>query len=167
MHDLIDLVYRSTSLSLSVFEKVESDSLELLQDSGSTIAVKNLQLIRLQKIFLAIGMFSYFESYLQGLLPRGGGFNEAINILKKKNLYEIEERFSNYIKAINVLKHGRGSSYDYLVSRSHKLPFRIKIENDSFFFEGDVSEVITLIDVDDNFILDCAKVIEDVYEVLR
>ena len=36
--------------------------IEELQINASTIAIKNLQMIHLQKAILAVGMFSIFES---------------------------------------------------------------------------------------------------------
>ena len=65
---------------------------------------------------------------------------------------------------INVLKHGRGRSYDALVVKADRLPFRVKRPGEAFFFEGDVSEVATLIEVDDAFVLGCADVIRRVAE---
>jgi len=38
---------------------------------------------------------------------------------------------------------------------------------EAFFFEGDVSEVATLIEVDDAFVLSCAEVIRQVSEIVQ
>ena len=45
--------------------------------------------------------------------------------------------------------------------------FRIKRRDESFFFEGDVSEISTLIEVDDQFVLGCAEVIRNVSSVIN
>ncbi len=66
-----------------------------------------------------------------------------------------------------MLKHGRGRSYDALVSKASALPFKIKLPTEAFFFEGDVSEISTLIEVDNEFVINCAQVISDVSEVIR
>ena len=79
----------------------------------------------------------------------------------------MKERFDDLFLAINVLKHGRGRSYDALVAKAKALPFRIKQPDESFFFEGDVSEVSTLVEVDDAFVQHCGKVISDVSGVIR
>lgn len=160
MHSFDDLVYRGTSFTLNALEVVNSKVIEELQTSGSTIAVKNLQMIQLQKVILAIGMFSFFDSILQDGLSCRNGFEEAKKILIKKGLVELHGRFDDFVCAINVLKHGRGRSYDTLVVKSESLPFRIKLPDENFFYEGDVSEISTLIEVDDKFVLNCAKLIE-------
>jgi len=73
MHNFDELVYRGAAFTLNALEEVNSKVIEVLQTSASTIAVKNLQMIQLQKAILAIGMFSLFDSILQeGLSCRNG-----------------------------------------------------------------------------------------------
>jgi hypothetical protein len=79
----------------------------------------------------------------------------------------LKECFEDLFLAINVLKHGRGRSYDALVAKTNPLPFRIKLPSEPFFFEGDVSEISTLVEVDDTFVPHCGKVISDVSVVIR
>ncbi len=167
MHNFDDLVYIGTSFTLNALEEVNSKVIEELQTSGSTIAVKSLQMIQLQKAILAIGMFSLFDSILQEGLSCRNGFDKAKKILLESGKIELHERFNNYDCAINVLKHGRGKSYETLVKRSKILPFKIKLPGEDFFFEGDVNEVSTLIEVDDKFVLDCAQLIEEVSKEMR
>ena len=52
--------------------------------------------------------------------------------------------------------------YDDLVAKANALPFRVKLPDEHFLNEGDVSEVQTLIDVDDAFVRRCAAVIREV-----
>ena len=167
MHEFDELVYRGTSFTLNALEEVNSKVIEELQTSGSTIAVKNLQMIQLQKIILSIGMFSFFDSILQVGLSCSNGFEEAKKILIQKGNIELHGRFNDFICAINVLKHGRGRSYDALVAKTGSLPFRIKLPEEIFFNEGDVSEIDALIEVDDKFVLNCAKVVESVSIEIR
>lgn len=47
-----------------------------------------------------------------------------------------------------------------------ELPFRIKRPDERFFFEGDVSKISTLIEVEDAFVLGCAEVIREVSVVM-
>ncbi len=77
MHNFDDLVYRGTSFTLRELKDANSKVIEELQTSGSTIAVKNLQMIQLQKAILAIGMFSLFDSILQERLSCRNGFEEV------------------------------------------------------------------------------------------
>lgn len=124
-------------------------------------------MIQLQKTILAVGMFSIFEANLQNNLACINGFKEAKKILETEGEIDLKERFEELYFAVNVLKHGRGDSYDHLVAKAETLPFRIKLPDQSFFSEGDVSEVSTLVEVDDVFVQHCANVISDVYRVIH
>jgi hypothetical protein len=167
MHNFDDLVYRGTSFTLNTLNEARSKIIDELQTSSSTILIKNLQMIQSQKTIIAIGMFSLFESILQNGLSCNNGFKEAKKILNQSDCTTLNNNFEIYFLAINVLKHGRGSSYDTLVSKSTSLPFRIKLPDENFFDEGDVSEISTLIEVDDQFILNCAELIENVSKKIR
>jgi hypothetical protein len=167
MHDFDELVYIGTGFSLSAFEEANTKVIRELHKNGSTNEVKNLQMIQLQKTILAIGMFSLFESILQEALSCQNGFEEAKKILYQKGELELKTRFENFIYAINVLKHGKGRSYDTLLSNSELLPFRVKLPDESFFNEGDISEVQSLIKVDNEFVLNCARLIGQITKEIR
>jgi hypothetical protein len=167
MQRFSELVLRSTSFTLDSLKEVENKVIELLQTSGSTGLVKNLQMIQLQKAITAIGMFSLFESILQDGLACKNGFDEAKNIMKQSGNNDLNDRFEDFICAINVLKHGKGRSYDTLVAKKSMLPFKIKMLGEDYFDEGDVSVISTLIEVNDDFVLDCARLIEEVSEEIR
>ena len=109
-------------------------------------------------------MFSIFEAMLQDGLECKDGFREAQNVLDEAGQTALKERFVDLQLAVNVLKHGRGRSYYALVEKADRLPLRVKQPGGAFFFEGDVSEVATLIEVDDTFILNFAEVIRQVSE---
>lgn len=167
MHRFDDLIYRSTSFTLNAINATNEKITDALQTSGSTILVKNLQMIQLQKAIYAVGMFSIFDAELQNQLSCSNGFKGAKKLLKEKGKVELLNQFEDYICAINVLKHGEGKSFNALVMKAQSLPFRIKLSGESFFDEGDVSEVDTLIQVDDNFVLNCADIIEKVSNEIR
>lgn len=160
MHEYYDLVYRGTSFTLNTLREVEIQILEILQTSASTEAIKNLQMIQLQKTVLAIGIFSLFESILQKQLSCSNGFQEAKKLLKQYHQLELCNRFDDFICAINVLKHGHGSSYEILISKSYPLPFVVKFIDKDHIPEIDISEISTLIKVDDDFVLNCAELIQ-------
>jgi hypothetical protein len=124
-------------------------------------------MIQLQKAVSAVGMFSVFEAMLQDGLECGNGFQEAGLILDREGEAALKEQFVDLQSAINVLKHGRGRSYDALVAKADRLPFRIKRPGQAFFFEGDVSEIATLVEVDDEFVLSCAEVIQKVSSIVQ
>jgi hypothetical protein len=167
MHTFTDLVDRCTAFTLETLRVANERSIDALQTSAATSLVKALQMVQLQKVILAVGMFSLFEAILQDGLCCSDGFREATDILDREGEAVLKERFCDLQLAINVLKHGRGRSYDALVAKSGALRFRVKLPGEAFFCEGDVSEVSTLIEVDDTFVLSCAEVISEVTEAIR
>lgn len=167
MHTFDQLIYRGTQFNLNALNNVQSTSLADLEIAGRTSSVTNLQMVNFQKAVIAVGLFSMFESTLQMGLACENGFKEAKRILLKAGETILNERFQTFCDAINVLKHGKGPSYNALVKKRPLLPFRIKVPGENFFFEGDVSEVATLIEVNDQFVLDCAELVESVSKVIR
>lgn len=167
MHNFDELIFRSSVFTLKAIESENHKLEEEFKINASTIGVKNLQTNQLQKAIIAIGMFSLFDSILQEGLSCRNGFEKAKKVLVQNGKIELNNRFNDFICAINVLKHGRGNSYNILVEKYELLPFRIKLPWESFFNEGDVSEVSTLIEVDDKFVLNCAELIEQVSKDIR
>jgi len=167
MHRFTDLIDRSTAFTLAALREANERTTDALQTSAATSLVKTLQMIQLQKAILAVGIFSLFEAILQDRLNCKDGFREANDILDCGGQAALKERFNDLQLAINVLKHGRGRSYDALVAKAGALPFRVKLPGESLFYEGDVSEISTLIEVDDRFVLSCAEVIQEVSEAIR
>lgn len=168
MHRFTELVDYCAAYTSASLEEVSGRTTAELQSSGGTSLVKALQLIRLQKAIFAVGMFSLFEASLQDGLKCTNGFEAATAILEIEREVVLKESFSDFYLAVNVLKHGRGRSYDALVTRSVTgLPFKIKQPGENFFNEGDVSEISTLIEVDDAFLRKCADVICGVGAIVR
>lgn len=159
MHEFNELVQRSTAFSLSALCVAQQRTVDAIQASTGTTLVKTLQMVQLQKSISAVGMFSMFDAILQDQLQCKDGFKKADKILGSKGDLVLKENFSNLQLAVNVLKHGKGRSYDALVEKSSNLPFRVKLPGELFFNEGDVSEISTLVQVDDAFVLLCAEVI--------
>ncbi|GFM50344.1 hypothetical protein PSCICE_16110 [Pseudomonas cichorii] len=167
MHNFDDLADQCAVFTLEALRNANERTVEALQTSAATSLVKALQMIQLQKVILAVGMFSIFEASLQDRLNCKDGFREVEAILDQHRESNLKERFLDLAAAINVLKHGRGRSYKLLVDKAQRLPFRVKLPSEKFFFEGDVSEISTLIEVDDAFVQRCGDVISNVSEVLR
>ena len=153
--------------SLAALDEAHERVGKELESSGATRLVRALQMMRLQKAVLAVGMFSMFEAELQDSLECDDGFREANTRLEAAGENELKGRFVDLQLAINVLKHGRGRSHDSLVSRAKQLPFRVQLPEENFFHEGDVSEVSTLIDVDNAFVRSCAAAIREVTAALQ
>jgi len=167
MHSFDNLIQRSTSFTLIALNDAHQQLSETFEYNASTSMVKNLQMIRLTKAIFAVGMFSMFDGELQKKLSCENGFNQASIILKQKGENNLNQRFLDFKDAINVLKHGDGPSYKRLLKKIEPLPFRMKRHGVHFFEEGDVSEVSTLIEVNDKFIDDCVELISSVYQVIR
>jgi hypothetical protein len=128
--------------------------------NASTVFVKTAQAYELGKVVTAVGIFSIFEAQAQKRLNCADGFAELRRILISANKAELALRFEQFATAVNVLKHGRGRSYDWLLSRTGSLPFVIKAPDQHFFSEGDVSEPDTLVLVDDAFVNACAELVQ-------
>lgn len=167
MHRFTELVDRCTAFTLEALRQANERAVDGLQTSAATPLVKALQMVQLQKAISAVGMFSLFEAMLQDGLECSDGFREANEILEGEGETALKELFVDLQLAINVLKHGPGRSYEALIAKADRLPFRIKRPGEAYFFEGDVSEIATLIEVDDTFVLHCAKVIRQVSETVQ
>ena len=167
MHEFTELVAQGTHYVLNALMEAEEKVSAEFETSARTPSVKAVQMIQMEKVVLAVGTFSIYEAELQNKLQCENGFGEAGKILKEEGEIELAERFEDYRLAINVLKLGQGRSYDALLKKSSKLPFRMKRKEEHFFNEGDVSEVETLILVDDDFVQNCADLVGEVGQVLR
>jgi hypothetical protein len=157
MHLFSELVDRSIDFSLRNLDDVEEKTLAELQASGATHLVRNLQMIAMQRVVLAVGVMSIFEAHLQDKISCQDGFLEARKMLKSAKEFSLDERLGQFVAAINVLKHGRGRSYDTLLKQFDILPFRIRQADQDHFSEGNISELATLIEVDKEFVLNCVS----------
>ncbi len=168
MHSFTELSNRCTEFTLTALKDVEYKTIKELGTSGATAKVKTLQMVRLNKVIFAVGIFSIFEAVLQDQLNCKKGFDEAEIILKQAGEITILQKFIDIKFAVNVLKHGHGQSYNALIIKNGgTLISQIKQPTENIFNEGDVSEVTTLIDVDDKFIEGCVKIIEKVSKVIQ
>lgn len=162
MHKFSELVQHSASFTLNALSSAQQTLIEELESSARTPLVRALQMVQLQRAICAVGMFSMFDAILQDELQSADGFRKATELLEAVGEISLRERFVDLQLAVNVLKHGRGRSYDALVQKASVLPFRVRLPNEAFFCEGDVAELPTLIEVDDAFVQLCAQVIHEV-----
>jgi uncharacterized protein YgiM (DUF1202 family) len=163
----IDLLSRCAEFTLSHTLRVEAEVLGELKTSAASRLVTALRMLRLQRAILAIGMFSLFESLLQNRMGWQQPFDRLNEYLTEHGACELAQTFNDYRLAVNVLKHGRGRSYEQLSEQSARLEFKVKSQGEAFFFEGDVSEVEVLIDADDKFVRRYAGLIQDVTAIIR
>lgn len=166
MHTFKELAYRCTYFSLSAISEAYEENVKILDETGSTPPVKNLQALNLQKMVHAVGLFSIFEAHLQQSLNCSNGYTEALSILQKAGEISLKNEFHNYYLAINALKHGDGVSYRRLVTKASIISFLVDTPSTPVCEEGDVSGVSGLVRVDDNFIEGCLQVIVKVSECI-
>ena len=133
MHVFSQLVDRCTAFILVTLNEAEEQVIAELQTTGATRHVKNLQTFQLQRVITAVGMFSIFDAELQNGHVSNDGFAEARKILLNAAEAVLAVRFDQFVDAINVLKHGRGRSYERLLSQINALPFRLKRPEECFF----------------------------------
>jgi hypothetical protein len=162
-----DLLPLCAEFTLSHSRTVQDEIIDELQTSARTPLLTALRMLRLQRAILVTGMFSLFESLLQSEMGWTEPFDRLKERLAQSGNIELAETFDDYQLAINVLKHGKGRSYRQLLAKASKLEFKVKPEGEPFFFEGDVSEVSVLIDVDDRFVMRCAALIQEASAIIR
>lgn len=105
-------------------------------------------------------------------------YKNAINVLKHGNgpsYKRLQERRVSFESIDDVRKSLPSNvsfepsidSKDTLQEKIAPLEFKIKPSEEPFFEEGDVSEVKTLVNVDDRFVMRCAEIIEEIVQLLR
>lgn len=124
-----------------------SEILKLMDEQrGQTSFVNGLRVTTVEIEVAAVGTFSLFEARMQHHIPRGPFFRQLRERLEAAGRADLSDRLHVYYLAVNVLKHGRGASYDELLAIPD-LPFALKRPGDSFFDEGDIAEPEGLVDV--------------------
>jgi len=166
VHPFSDLAVRCVAMTASSTKEARQRALALLQESGSTVLVKGLQAVELQRAMMAVGLVSMFEAALQRALGVESGFGAARAMLQEGGHAKLEEDFADLLRAINVLKHGAGRSCNELLARRDALPFKVRAEGE-FFEEGDVSELDFLVRADDEFFRYCAAIVDEVATKVR
>jgi hypothetical protein len=116
------------------------------EHGGQTTFVNSLRIITVQLEITAVGIFSLFESRLQHHYPSGSFFRQLRKSLAAANKAQAAQKIYQFHLAVNVLKHGRGESYDELL-KMRDLPFVVKPPHAAFFNEGDIEEPEGLVDI--------------------
>ena len=137
----LELLTACANFTLSHTREVEESTFKDLQSSGATRLIMAHRVFRLQRAVLAVGIFSMFEATLQSKLGWSDPFSDLDRYLKRHTKLEIARSVANYRLAVNVLKHGRGTSYDQLVARRSTLDFALRAPDEDFFEEGEPPQV--------------------------
>lgn len=162
----LELIPRAVGFTLNHTAEVRAKVIEELQTSAATPLVTALRMMTMQQAIVAIGALAVFESVLQQHNGWEKPFLRLDEHLRQHGKEDLADRFLEFRDAINVLKHGEGPSYERLLAKGDKLPFKVKPKDEAFFSEGDVSEVTSLIEPTPEFVESCAKIIEDVTAAL-
>ncbi len=126
-------------------QRLETQKLMDEPQGGRTVLVNSLRIITVQIEVAAVGIFSLFEARMQHHMPDRSFFRELRKQLIEADQPYLADRLYQYYLAVNILKHGRGKSYEELLAAPN-LPFAIKRPEDEFFEEGDIAEPEALID---------------------
>lgn len=165
MDDFLYLIDKCVGFKLSFLKDIEQKSLDALQENAMTYDVKILQAMNMDRAIFIVGVFSMYESTLQNKLNCRNGFKEIEKILKQNNKQLLLNQFLDLKYAINALKHGEGISHNTLLKKEN-LKIKIKKSHSEVFQEGNITEIETLILVNDKFILDCVKIMHAISKVL-
>lgn len=162
-----ELISRAAEFALNYASDTEAKLDEEFQTSGATSLVNVARMLTMLRAVIAIGSLSVFESVLQQQTGWDDPFGRVDQELRSNGNDMLADRLLDYRNAINVLKHGKGRSYEALLRRGSALDFPVKPPDQSFFHEGDISEGLHLIKADDGFGRRCAGIIQEVAEALR
>src|SRR5688500_11775153 len=116
-----DFISRATEFALGYAATVENEIVDRLQTHAETPSVNALRMLTMLRAILAIGSFSVLEAVLQQSKGWENPFGELDKRLRTNGLDALADRFAEHRNAINVLKHGRGRSYEALVKRGPAL----------------------------------------------
>jgi|TARA_A100001518_G_C1191972_1_gene37357 hypothetical protein len=165
LHRFTYLVEGCVAFMGSRIEQTRSEIEGQMQDKATSVHIKNLQSLSLQYAVTAVGIFSIFDAEMQRELSVDDGFRGVRDLLKEEDLTDLAKRFELFALAVNVLKHGSGRSYERLCKEGGDLPFKVRLQEDDFFTEGDCSEIDTLVLADLKFVQDCAHIVHEVSEI--
>lgn len=145
--DGVQLLLSAAEVAARRSEESVSEILSLMDEhGGQTVFVNGLRMVTVQIEVAVVGVFSLFEARMQDHFPKGSFFKQLRLHLINEGQLELAAQVHHYYLAVNVLKHGLGSSYEEL-KKVPNLPFGIKHSRESFFNEGDVAEPEGLIDI--------------------
>lgn len=145
--DGVSLLLSAAEVTAQRFDESVSELHKLVNEhGGQTVFVNSLLMATVQIEISVVGVFSLFEARMQHKFPNGPFFKKLRVHLIELGQAELATDVWYYYLAVNVLKHGSGSSYEELC-KIPDLPFSIKQPGEFFFEEGDVAEPEGLINV--------------------
>jgi hypothetical protein len=169
MHDYQEILPRAVGIVLHALSEERKHISEQLQTSGATHLVKASQAVQLAKVCFAAGVVATSEAQLKTefQITDRYAFKAIAKELREHGERELAEAMERIVDATNALKHGDGTSYEALLRADPNLQFKVKARDEAFFEEGDVSEVPSLVQVEDEYIRHCEDVLLSVLHTMR
>lgn len=161
-----DQLSRAARLLSGHVDELQHRHVSNLQVGASNTDVVGLQTCAMATTFIIVGLVGCFEGRLQARYGGDRAYDQLDAELRKVTRDDLADSFQHYRKAVNVLKHGEGASYEALLRDRAALPFPVRGKGEAFFEEGDVSEVGGLIHTGGDFTDRCVRLIEEIRGVL-
>jgi hypothetical protein len=136
-----------------VLENIYSE----LETSGATRLLSGIDICNSQVAVSLVGVFSVYDSRLQIAI---GGDKPIDDLIKRLAL-------ADYRLAVNVLKHGVGSSHTKLLARKSQLPFQVQANVGELAVEGDVCPPSDLVIVSTEHLEQCCDLIEKTWAFVQ
>jgi hypothetical protein len=163
----LELLRRSPLSLLSDVNARDDAIVNELQTRSETTLVDSLRQCTVDRTIIAVGLVGTFEATLANLYGWEQPWNALAGVLGGTGRPNLYDQMRDFYDAVNVLKHGRGRSYDRLLERRDVLSFEVKGPREAFFAEGDVSEVPRLVAADNAFVERCSEIIGEIASVIE
>ena len=123
--DGVPLLLSAAEVTAHRFDESVTELHNLMKEQGGqTVFVNSLRMATVQIEISVVGVFSLFEARLQHKFQNGPFFKKLKVHLIELGEDQLATDVWHYYLAVNVLKHGFGSSYKELC-KSPDLPFEI------------------------------------------
>ena len=137
-HHVLELV-KSAQVNAKISEARISDILKRTEGQNRSDAkVEELRAAIILLELEAVDIFSLFEARMQHHFKRGPFSRKLKSLLLESQQTDLADKFYQYYLAINVLKHGKGTSYRELLNVSNSL-FVVKSNEDIIIDEEHLS----------------------------
>lgn len=138
-----------------------------LETSGATRLLTAIDIGDTQVALSLVGVFSLYESRLQTATGADKPIDDLIKQLESAGHTADAAALDNYRLAVNVLKHGVGSSHAMLLARMSLLPFRVQANLGELAVEGDVCPPSDLVIVSAEHLEQCCDLIERTWNFVQ
>jgi len=144
---------------LPVLREAEESAIEMAENGLSTIGLRGVKSVKIQRAIVLVGMFSLLESALQAELDWKEPIRELKRVLGERGESSLASSVQRYELVVNTLKHGFGRSHTALVDDQER-SFAVRrglgdMDPDEYV---DIDNL--LVDVTNALVEECADTIE-------